>query len=1171
MTDFLDYARQRIVLFDGGMGSQIQARDLTLKDFWDQENCSEILNLSRPDLVREIHTAYLKAGADAIETNTFGGAPLTLGEFGLQDRAVEINKLAAELAREAIEAMPKDGRTRFVVGSIGPGTRLVSLGHVAYQTLEDGYEVQATGLIEGGVDAILIETCQDPLQIKAAVNGSRRAFAKIGRAVPIMAQVTIETTGTMLVGTDIAAATTIIDALDVPVLGMNCATGPKEMAEHLRYVSQNWPGLISVLPNAGLPELREGQTYYPLGPDEMALWLERFLNEDGINFVGGCCGTDHRHIAAVDAMLRRNAPDGFRPAPKARNVSLQPQLASLFSAVSLRQESSYLSIGERCNANGSKKFRELQAADEWDSCVAMGREQVREGSNALDVCTAFVGRDEVSDMTNVISRMRGSVDAPIVFDSTELNVLEASLRLYGGKGILNSINFEDGEEPAEKRMRLAKQFGQAVIALTIDETGMAKDVESKLRVARRLVAFACDRFGLKRHDLLIDPLTFTICTGNEDDRKLGLWTLEGIERIAAEFPEIQIILGLSNISFGLNAAARHVLNSVFLDEAIKRGLTGAIVHSSKIVPLHKIPENEAKIALDLIYDRRAEGYDPLQAFIALFMDRKASESVKKSRPDTIEEVLKQRIVDGDKQGLEADLEAAMQTYPPLEIINTLLLDGMKVVGELFGAGKMQLPFVLQSAETMKRAVAWLEPFMEKVEGQEKGTIVLATVKGDVHDIGKNLVDIILTNNGYKVVNLGIKQPLTAIIEAANENKANAIGMSGLLVKSTVIMRENLEEMQRLGLSTPVFLGGAALTRAYVEEDCWKAYGEGPVAYARDAFDGLSLMDKVVTQKFGDYVAERVAKNAGRSKPGKKHRTLEALEEEAKGGSIRPLEIDEIEEIRLRRNELVGDVAVPTPPFWGGKIIDNVPVRALLPYLNENMLYQFHWGYEKQGRKLDAFLDWASKELRPILNNLVKEAEQEQIFFPKAAYGYWKAAGEGNDVVLFAEDGNTEVARFRLPRQKKEGGLCIADFLRDIDDATRDVMAMQVVTVGQHASEVAREWFAADRYQDYVRLHGLGVELAEAMAEYVHAKIRAELGFGHQDERDMRELLKQGYRGSRYSFGYPACPNVGDQKQLLRLLGADRVGVELGDEDQLWPEQSTSAIVLHHPQAKYFNV
>ena len=1174
MIDFLDALKRRVLLFDGAMGTQIQSRDLSIdEDFWGQENCSEVLNLSRPDLVREIHLGYLEAGADAVETNSFGGSPITLGEFDLSERAFEINRLAASLAREAIDKLAGDGRDRYVIGAIGPGTRLPSLGHVSYQDLEDGFAIQTAGLLEGSADVILCETCQDPLQVKAAVNGAKRAMTQAsgrwphaGGRCPLMVHVTVETTGTMLVGTDIAAATTIIDALDVDVLGLNCATGPQEMAEHLRYLSENFPGAISVLPNAGLPELVDGKTHYPLGPDELAGWLERFIIEDGVNVIGGCCGTEIEHIQALDRMLRRLAADDHRPAPKRRSAKPAPGLASLFSAVDYRQENAYLSIGERCNANGSKKFREHQAAEDWDACVAMGREQVKEGSHALDVCTAYVGRDEIADMTEVVTRLRGSADAPLVFDSTELPVLEASLALYGGKGVINSINFEDGEQPPAARLTLARRFGAGVIALTIDEEGMAKKAEDKVRIARRLVAFACEKYGLSRCDLMIDPLTFTICTGNEDDRKLGLWTLEAIERLAAEFPDIQIILGLSNISFGLNPAARHVLNSVYMDHAMQRGLTGAIVHTSKIMPLHKIPAEEVEAAEDLIFDRRRDGYDPLQAFMALFADRKTTE-VKKERPAEVEKRLAQRIIDGDRQGLEDDLDEAMVKYAPLDIINIHLLDGMKVVGDLFGAGKMQLPFVLQSAETMKAAVAHLEPHMDKVEGAEKGTVVLATVKGDVHDIGKNLVDIILTNNGYKVINLGIKQPISAILDAANQNRADAIGMSGLLVKSTVIMRENMEEMTRQGLSLPVMLGGAALTRQYVEEDCSHAYGTGGVAYARDAFDGLHLMDKIVTGTFDEHLAERKEKSAARPQRRSKPRALEALD--AIPPMLRPVEV---EETRLRRNELSKGVEVPTTPFFGPRMLEDVPVKALLPFLNDNMLYQFHWGYKKDGRSLGDFLDWAQKELRPILSDLVEEAERERVFRPKAVYGYWPAAGEGNDVILFAPDDPTaEVARFSLPRQNKENGLCIADFLRDVSEPQRDVLGLQVVTVGQRASDVAREWFAADRYNDYVRLHGLGVELAEALAEYVHKKIRADLGFAHLDERDRAKLIKQGYRGSRYSFGYPACPNVADQRSLLDLLQADRIGVELGEEDQLWPEQSTSAIVLHHPQARYFNV
>ncbi|MGE0153331.1 MAG: methionine synthase [Reyranellaceae bacterium] len=1164
MSRLLDSLRERVLLCDGAMGSRVQAMDLDVaRDYDGQENCTEILNRTRPDIVRQIHAGYFEAGADMVETNSFGGARLTLGEFGLQAETFALNKRAGELAREALEQFAGDGRQRFVIGAIGPGTKLPSLGHVDYQTAEDSFAEQARGLIAGGVDAVLVETGQDPLNMKAAINGAKLARQAAGVELPILAQVTVETTGTLLVGTDIAAAATVFKAMNVDALGLNCATGPQEMTEHVRWLAQNWPGLLSVQPNAGLPELVDGKTRYPLLPAELVRWMERFVEEFGVNLIGGCCGTNIEHIAALNEMLTRRAGTALRPAPKQRSVHWVPSVASLYSQVPLRQENAYFAIGERCNANGSAKFRKLQEAGDWDGCVEMGREQVREGSHALDVCTAFVGRDEVKEMGEVVSRMRVHVSAPLVIDSTEYNVLENSLKLYGGKAILNSINFEDGEEPAAKRLELARRFGCAVIALTIDEQGMAKDADAKLRIAKRLYDFAVNQHGLDPADLLFDPLTFTIATGNEDDRKLGLWTLEGIERIAREMPECQIILGLSNISFGLNAAARHVLNSVFLDHAVKRGMTGAIVHVSKIMPLHKIAPEEVQVAEDLIFDRRREGYDPLEKFLALFADRKAEKAETRTRAVDVETRLKDRIVDGDRQGLEDDLAAAMKSHPPLEIINTILLDGMKVVGDLFGAGKMQLPFVLKSAETMKAAVAYLEPHMERVEGQQKGTIVLATVKGDVHDIGKNLVDIILTNNGYRVVNLGIKQPIASIVTAAKEHKADAIGMSGLLVKSTVVMRENLEEMTREGLDLPVFLGGAALTRRYVEEDCVKAYACGRVAYASDAFDGLSLMDKVVGRKFDGFLHEVQDKRASRPT-----NTRRKLGEAADAAVTRPVDY---EEIRTRRQELAANVEVPAPPFWGPSVIENVPIKNLLPYLNERMLYQFHWGFRKDGRTLEEYMAWARQELRPQMLRIAKICHDQGILKPQAVYGYWKAAAEDDNIVLFEQDGRTEVARFALPRQNKVGGLCIADFLRDVNAPERDVIGLQVVTMGQRASEVARDWFAADRYQDYLYLHGFGVEMAEAMAEYVHKRIRVELGFVADEAPDMDGLLKQGYRGSRYSFGYPACPNMGDQAKLLQLLGADRIGIEMSDEFQLHPEQSTSAIVIHHPQAKYFSV
>ena len=1156
--NLLDALRDRVLLCDGGMGSRVQALTLDIeKDYWGRENCTDVLVLSRPDLVREIHRGYFAAGADMVETNTFGASPVTLGEFDLSERAFEINKLAAELAREAAEQFA-DGRDRYVIGSVGPGTKLPSLGNIAYDPLRDALAVQCAGLIAGGADAILIETCQDTLQIKAAVNGAKRARAQAGTDTPIFVQVTVETTGTLLVGPDIGAAATVIESLDVPLMGLNCATGPREMAEHVKWLATNWPGLISVQPNAGLPELVDGQTHYPLGAAELADWLERFVAEDGVNLIGGCCGTTIGHIEALDAMLRRRG--GFRPAPVERRAIWVPGVASLYQSVPLRQENAIFAIGERCNANGSKKWRELQEKADWDGCVAMGREQIGEGSHALDICTAFVGRDETAEMLEVVRRFTASVNSPMVIDSTETPVIAAALKLHGGKPIINSINFEDGEHHAEERLKLAKEFGAAVIALTIDEVGMAKTPEDKLRIARRLVAFA-RAHGLRDHDLLIDPLTFTIATGNEDDRKLAQWTLEGIAAIHAEFPDIQIILGLSNVSFGLNPAARAVLNSVFLDHAARAGMTGAIIHVSKIRPLHLLAPEEVKVCEDLIFDRRAEGYDPLQAILAMFAGKKVADTAKKARAETVEGRLKDRIVDGDRKGLGDELDEALKTLPPLTIINDVLLDGMKVVGELFGAGKMQLPFVLQSAETMKAAVAHLEPHMERVDGQEKGTIVLATVKGDVHDIGKNLVDIILTNNGYRVINLGIKVPLEDMLTAAAAHHAHAIGMSGLLVKSTVVMRENLEEMSRRGLDIPVVLGGAALTRNYVEDDCVRSYACGRVAYARDAFDGLHLMDRVTGNGFDDYLAAIQAKRVGKAR--NTSRTLG----QADARAFQPVDVLAVQ---ARRHRLTRNVPVVQPPFWGARVIEAAP-KAIVPYINERSLYQFQWGFRKQGRSLDDFLGWAKQELRPVMRRMLTLCAEQEILKPQAAYGYWKAAGQGNDLIIFDTDGTTELARFALPRQPKEDGECIADFFRDVDDSERDVIGLQVVTVGQKASDIARQWFEENRYQDYLYLHGLSVEMAEAMAEYVHKRVRAELGFAAEDDRDTEKMLAQGYRGSRYSFGYPACPRLEDQASILSLLGAERIGVDLSDEFQLHPEQSTSAIITLNPHAKYFSV
>jgi 5-methyltetrahydrofolate--homocysteine methyltransferase len=950
------------------------------------------------------------------------------------------------------------------------------------------------------------------------------------------------------------------------------------MGEHVRLLGQTCRKRTLVYPNAGLPQLVEGKPFYPLTPAELADWLSRFVEEDGVNLVGGCCGTTPAHMAAVAQKI------GVR-APKPRKPAHQAQVSSIYAAVPLFQDNSILFVGERSNANGSKAFREKLLSGDVEGMVAMGREQVREGSHVLDLCTAYVGRDEVADMTKAVVRYRSDVPCPLMIDSTESPVLEAALKLCGGRSIVNSINLEDGLERCEKVLPLAKEHGAAVIALTIDEKGMAKTADDKVRIARRLYDICTNDYGLRPEDLLFDVLTFTICTGNEDDRKLGLETLEGIRRVRAELPGVGLLLGLSNISFGLNPAARHVLNSVFLHHAQEAGLTAAILHAARIEPLHRIDPKAREVAEDLIFDRRREGYDPLQAFLKLFEGVDVKKKKAREVPTDVFERLKWRIVEGEKPGLEDDLALAMTSKKPLEIVNVDLLAGMAVVGDLFGRGEMQLPFVLQSAETMKAAVAFLEPHMDKVQGESRGKIVLATVRGDVHDIGKNLVDIILTNNGYTVFNLGIKQPIQHILDVAREHQPHAIGMSGLLVKSTVIMRENLEEMNRRNVSTPVILGGAALTRAYVEDDCRRIY-KGPLYYAQDAFEGLSTMGKVVAGEAApaardtkrkeedeldeapvraDVLAPRkvaaLASSVSSAVAGRANRPAPGSARSLKGSSRAWSKFD----------ELPRDIDYPEPPFLGARIVEKIDLQSVIPYVNETTLFQFQWGYRRKGKAIGPYHDFIKKKVRPIFHDLAKQCAKEKIVECKAAYGYWRCAPDGDALKLFdPKDDSKEIARFAFPRQDGKQRRCLSDFFH-VRDGKKDVVALMVVTVGQKASDVSREWFAANRYQDYLHLHGLSVEIAEGLAEYIHKQIRGELGIAGDDAREMKELFKQGYRGSRFSFGYPACPNLADQEILLDLLGAKKIGIQMSDEFQLWPEQSTSALVCHHPSAKYFTL
>ncbi|MFE2856397.1 methionine synthase [Streptomyces lavendulae] len=1135
----------RVVVADGAMGTMLQAADPTLDDFLGLEGCNEILNLTRPDIVRSVHDAYFAVGVDCVETNTFGTNLAALAEYGVEEQVYELAEAGARIARESADAFTaRDGRPRWVLGSMGPGTKLPTLGHVGYEPLREAYQQNAEGLIRGGADALLVETTQDLLQTKAAVIGARRALDWCGaQDLPLIVQVTVEATGTMLLGSEIGAALTALEPLGIDMIGLNCATGPAEMSEHLRYLARNARIPLSCMPNAGLPVLTKQGAHYPLSAPELADAQETFVREYGLSLVGGCCGTTPEHLRQVVERVRGTAITARSPQP-------EPGAASLYQTVPFRQDTSYMAIGERTNANGSKKFREAMLEARWDDCVEMARDQIREGAHMLDLCVDYVGRDGVADMKELAGRFATASTLPIVLDSTEVPVIQAGLEKLGGRAVINSVNYEDGDGPESRFAKvtaLAREHGAALIALTIDEEGQARTVEHKVAIAERLIADLTGNWGIRESDILIDTLTFTICTGQEESRKDGIATIESIRELKRRHPDVQTTLGLSNISFGLNPAARVLLNSVFLDECVKAGLDSAIVHASKILPIARFDEEQVTTALDLIYDRREGDYDPLQKLMALF-EGVNTKSLKAGRAEELlalplDERLQRRIIDGEKNGLEADLDEALQTRPALDIVNDTLLEGMKVVGELFGSGQMQLPFVLQSAEVMKTAVAYLEPHMEKTDDEGKGTIVLATVRGDVHDIGKNLVDIILTNNGYNVVNIGIKQPVSAILEAAQEHKADVIGMSGLLVKSTVIMKENLEELnqRKLAADYPVILGGAALTRAYVEQDLHEIY-EGEVRYARDAFEGLRLMDALMGIKRGVPGAALPPLKQRRVAP--RSALLDVREPEAAG-----------------RSDVAADNPVPEPPFLGTRVVKGIQLKEYADWLDEQALFKGQWGLKSP--------ESIAVEGRPRLRGWLDRLHTDRLLEAAVVYGYFPCVSKGDDLIVLDEDGG-ERSRFTFPRQSRGRRLCLADYFRPEDSGEVDVVALQVVTVGSRIGRETARLFAADAYRDYMELHGLSVQLAEALAEYWHARVRTELGIDGSDPASVDGMFRTEYQGCRYSLGYPACPELADRAKIAELLRPERIGVHLSEEFQLDPEQSTDALVVHHPEANYFN-
>lgn len=1178
---FLTELERRILVGDGGMGTALQGYDLTLDDFANLEGCNEILNETRPDIVRSVHREFLDAGADAIESNTFGANLANLAEYDIPERIRELSVMGARLARECADEYSTEEKPRFVLGSVGPGTKLPTLGHIEFAPLRDAYLENMLGLIEGGVDAILIETSQDLLQTKAAVIAAKRAMAQLGRRVPIITHVTVETTGTMLVGAEIGAALTALEPLGIDLIGMNCATGPAEMSEHMRVLSRHAQVPISVMPNAGLPQIGKNGAEYPLLPDELAEALSNFVTEFGARFVGGCCGTTGEHVRAV--------VEAVSDLPiKHREPEIVPSVSSTYHAVPFEQEAALLTIGESTNTNGSKKFREALLDERYDDCVEIARGQTREGAHMLDLCVDYVGRDGVADMRELSSRLTTASTLPIMVDSTEYDVIEGALEHFGGRCAVNSVNYEDGDGPDSRFQRVMKmvaEHGASIVGLCIDEEGQARTAEWKVRVAERLIDDITTQWGLDESSVIIDCLTFPITTGQEEVRRDGIETIEAIRELRRRRPNVQTTLGLSNISFGLNPAARQVLNSVFLNECREAGLGSAIVNASKILPMNKIEDEQRETALDLVYDRRSEGYDPLQKLMSLFEGKTASSS-SESRAEELAKLplferLEKRIIDGEMDGLEADLDTAMEEKPALEIVNTNLLAGMKVVGDLFGSGQMQLPFVLQSAETMKTAVAHLEPHMEKDDSGGKGKLLLATVKGDVHDIGKNLVDIIVSNNGYDVVNIGIKQSIGAILEAAEENNVDVLGMSGLLVKSTAVMKENLEEMNSRGVSEkyPVMLGGAALTRTFVESDLDDIF-EGDVRYAKDAFEGLNLMDRLMSIKKGDSPEEDAAeeeKKAERKARRERSMRVAAKRREAEG------ELPDLYD--TTKSAVDPNSPVPEPPFWGPRVIKGISSADYAALLDERATFFGQWGL-RGARKSDdgpTYEELVESEGRPRLRAWMDELSTKGILQHAAVvYGYFPAVSEGNDVIVLDKDEPDAPERFRFtfPRQQRDKRLCLADFYRSresaIENGVVDVLPLQLVTMGTPIADYADQLFADNAYRDYLEVHGLSVQLTEALAEYWHRRIRQELAWtsgeslAQEDPDDVEEFFKLGYRGARFSFGYGACPNLEDRAKIVDLLDADRIGVKLSEEFQLHPEQSTDAIVAHHPEAKYFN-
>ncbi len=1181
---YLNRDEKPLIIFDGGTGTSFQNLNLTADDFGGKEleGCNENLVLSSPEVVEKVHNSFLEAGCHVIETNTFGASSIVLDEYDIADKAYKINKNAAFIAKKAAAKYSSVDKPRFVAGSIGPTTKLPTLGHIDFDELKQSYKEQIYGLIDGGVDLLLIETCQDVLQIKSALLASKEILESKNIDIPLMVSLTMETTGTMLVGSDIASALTILEPFNIDILGLNCATGPEQMKEHIKYLSENSPFAISCIPNAGLPENIGGVAHYRLKPIELKMQLMNFIHDFNVQLIGGCCGTTPEHIKYLSSIIdeiidnERTYNNG-----KKSSSGFIPSASSIYNSVSYKQDNSILIVGERLNASGSKKVRELLNNDDWDGLVAIAKQQQKENAHVLDVNVDYVGRDGVKDMKEITSRLVTNINLPLMIDSTDADKMESGLKSAGGKCIINSTNYEDGNERFDQVLNLALGYGSGLVVGTIDEDGMARNSEKKYKIVKRAINRTRE-CGLSDYELFFDPLALPISTGIEEDRLNAKETISAILKIRENFPDIHIILGISNISFGLSPLSRINLNSIFLDECIKAGLDSAIIAPNKILPLSKISEETKKLCLDLIYDKRKFEddiciYDPLVELTKAFQDISIQDFKKASSENknlTLEESLKNHIIDGEKIGLEDQLNKALKKYKPLEIINTFLLDGMKVVGDLFGSGQMQLPFVLQSAETMKFAVSILEPYMETVdENISNGKLLIATVKGDVHDIGKNLVDIILTNNGYDVINLGIKQDVSAIIDAQKKHNADCIAMSGLLVKSTAFMKDNLEAFNNEDISVPVILGGAALTPKFVNEDCSKIY-KGKILYGKDAFTDLKFMNEYMdNKKKGNWSnTEGFINNEGininlASPKSNSHAVKESISINTETSKLNLKE-------NFIRSKFINEEEPNKAPFLGTKVLNDVDIdlNKLIFYLDTKALFSGQWQIKKgKNQSVDEYNNYLDSYAKPLLDKWLERIIDKKLISPKAVYGYFKCGRKDNSIFLFDKKSLNKISQFNFPRQKSGNNLCIADFYCDLkNDKPIDIFPMQAVTMGEIASEYSQKLFKEDKYSDYLLFHGLTVQLAEALAEYVHALIRIECGFRSEEPDKNREILAQKYRGARYSFGYPACPKVSDSNIQLSLLDAKRINLTMDESEQLHPEQSTTAIISLHPKAKYFS-